>query len=212
MLRLFTRIAMIAAVAIVTLSTLSAQGLEATNNSRHGRPCELAGTWYGGSDMTAPYQFTAVPMGDGRYSLRFQQAFDYLSIGTLGVTDWTGEAAKVRDGYRLHIVAFFVNGPANAELLGGSLEMDAVISTFGFSDDCNTITNTIDTFIAYIPWTEEKVPFVTDPDYNWLEIIGIDTLVEQYHRFISPGVNGRYYSHGKSLQRPNGMRLRGETR
>ena len=212
MVRLFTRIAMIAADAIVTMSTLSAQSLQATNHYGHHKACELAGTWYGGSDMTTPYQFTAVPIGEGRYSLRFQQAVDYLSLGIRWVTDWTGEATRVRDGYRVSAMSFAVDGPEAAAQLGGSLEMDAVLSTFTFSDDCNTITNTIDTFIAYIPWTEEKVPFVTDPDYNWLEIIGIDTLVEQYHRFISPGVNGRYYSHGKSLQRPNGMRLRGETR
>ncbi|MGD0578440.1 MAG: hypothetical protein ABSC08_05880 [Bryobacteraceae bacterium] len=210
MVSLLKRLVVIAAVVIVGLS---AQSPLATNNSGHDRACELAGTWYGGSDMTVPYQFTAIPMGDGRHSMRFQQAIDYLSLGFLWVTDWTGEAVRVRgQKYRVHAVAFYVNGPVNAQQLGGSLEMDGVISTMEFSDDCNTITNTIDTFIGYIPWTEEKEPFVTDPDYNWLEVIGIETLVETYHRMPTAGLNGPFASHANNLLRPDGTKLRGKKR
>lgn len=213
MVSLLKRLVVIAAVVIVGLSAVSAQSPLATNNSGHDRACELAGTWYGGSDMNTPYQFTAIPMGIERYSLRFQQALDYPSLGILGVTDWTGEAVRVRGWkYRVHAVAFYVNGPDNAQLLGGSLEMDGVISTMEFSDDCNTITNTIDTYIGYIPWTEDKVPFVTDPEYNWLEVIGIETLVETYHRMPAAGLNGPFASHANNLLRPDGTKLRGKKR
>lgn len=35
---------------------------------------------------------------------------------------------------------------------------------------------------TYFPWTGDKVPFVTTPDVNYLEMIGVQTIVETYYR------------------------------
>ncbi len=145
--------------------------------------CSPVGTWFGGSDMTHPYQMTIVPTGGDRYSLRFQQALDYRSLGILGVTDWTGEMIKGPGRkYEVQLVVFYWQSP-EASLNGEPLDMEAARSTIEFGDNCNVIQHTITTFISYLPWTEEKVPFVTPPDYDYIQMfLGGQPLVEKYHR------------------------------
>ena len=75
------------------------------------------------------------------------------------------------DGY---IIAYFVGAPEG-------LDMKFVHEVIEFQD-CNTFTSTIDLFGGFIPWTEEKIPFVTQPDYNMFDILGVNTIVETYHR------------------------------
>ncbi len=147
--------------------------------------CSPIGTWIGGSDPATPYHMTITPIGGDRYAIRAQQPLDYPGLGILGVTDWTGELFKVSGKkYETNMVAFYWLSPEVQADLGvdGPLDMDAVHSTIEFNENCDKIKNTITTFIGYIPWTEEKVPFVTLPDYNYLEDWGVSSLDETYQR------------------------------
>ncbi len=146
-----------------------------------GQPnaCGPVGTWYGGSDMTHPYQMTITPIDPNSYSVRGQEIYDYASIGILGTTDWTGVLTRGPDRkYSMQMVAFFWNSDSSI-----NPEMDAVHCTVEFTDDGNTIRNTITTYIAYLPWTENKVPFVTPPDLDILATyLEGQPIVETYHR------------------------------
>ncbi len=175
--------------------------------SQNARWCDPSGTWYGGSDMTLPYHLTIEPIGMGRYAVRFQQAVDYPALKVLGWTDWTGEMTIGRgQKYVLHAVAFFVPSP---ELnMGGTPEMDAIRSIIEFSDNCSTIQHTIDAFIGYVPWTEEKVPFVTNPEWNFLELFGITTLQERYHRMPTVCRNCPFFGSPNSMLRGEATQLR----
>ncbi len=144
--------------------------------------CSPVGTWFGGSDMTHPYQLSVAPIGGNRYSVRFQQGVDYPSFGILGWTEWSGEMTK-RPGqkYELAAAAIFVVAPEAQ--LAANPDMDVIHSTIEFSPNCNTIRHTIDTFGGYIPWTEEKVPFVTPLDFDYIALfLNGQPLVEEYHR------------------------------
>ncbi len=179
--------------------------------SQNARWCDPSGTWYGGSDMTHPYHLTIEPIGMGRYAVRFQQAIDYPALKILGWTDWTGEMTMGRgQKYDLHAVAFYVSSP---ELnLGGTLEMDAIHSTIEFSNNCSTIQHTIDTFVGYMPWTEEKVPFVTNPEWNFLEVFGLTSLQERYHRMPTACRNCPFLGSANSMLRGERPELRGKKR
>jgi hypothetical protein len=183
------------------------------STSPNARWCDPSGTWYGGSDMTTPYHLAIEPTGIGRYAVRFQLAINYPAVGILGATDWTGQMTLAGPGqkYDLHAVAFFVLSPEQAAAMGGALDMDAVHSTIEFSD-CNTIQHTITTYMGYIPWIEEKVPFVTNPDWNYLQLIGVQTIVEKYHRMPTACTNCPTGGTATSMLRPNGPELRGKRR
>ena len=145
--------------------------------------CSPIGTWVGGSDMTTPYHMTITPIGGDRYAVRAQQAVDYAAYGIIWATDWTGEMTKGPGRkYEANLVAFFLLSPEGSPTGEGAVDMDAVHSTIEFDEDCDKIKNTITTFIGYIPWAEEKVPFVTLPDYNYLELWGVTSLAEKYQR------------------------------
>ncbi|HTT62036.1 MAG TPA: hypothetical protein VMG35_09360 [Bryobacteraceae bacterium] len=156
---------------------------QSNSSTQSLRWCDPTGTWYGGSDMTTPYHMTIAPVGIAHYSFRTQLAIDYNSLGILEWTDWSGEMTLGRgQKYDLYGVAFFVLSPDLAAAMGGSLDMDAFHSTMEFSGNCNTLLHTITTYIGYIPWTADKVPFVTNPDYNYLEMIGVQSIIETYYR------------------------------
>ena len=146
-----------------------AQGV--TPSAVDARGCDPTGTWFGG-DQAHPYQMTIVPVGGGRYFWKAQQVLNPAAFGLEAANEWTGEMVKgPGQQYIMYGIAFYL-----------PLEMDAVRSRVEFAEDCNTIKNTIDTFVAYVPWTPEKIPFVTPPDANILELIGATTLEEQYKR------------------------------
>jgi hypothetical protein len=136
--------------------------------------------------MALPYKMTIEPIEGDRYSVRFQQAIDFGAFGILGWTDWTGVITKVRDTrckYDVLIAAFYVLSPDAAAQLGGSLDMDVVHSTIEFGPNCNTIQHTIDMYGGYIPWTADKVPFVTKLDYDYLALyLNGNPLQETYYR------------------------------
>jgi hypothetical protein len=153
-----------------------AQQVQQASSGSQNLWCDLTGTWYGGGDTTVPYHATFQPFGMG-YTARFQQAIDYPAYNIKTATDWTGVVTMGfgPPRYQMSIIGYFIG-------MDGTLEMDAVRGTFQFSQDCNTFQHTIDTYIVYVPWTEAKKPFVTTPDVNVLEYIGMATILETYHR------------------------------
>ena len=183
-------------------------------SSENSKGCDPSGTWYGGSgDMSFPYKLSIEPMRGGRYSVMFEQAISYADFGLIGWTAWTGEMT-LRPGqkYELFAVAFFVISPDLAPSYGGSLDIDATHATVEFSDNCNVIQHTIDTYIGYIPWTAEKVPFVTNTDWNWLELIGLEAIVETYYRMPTVCPNCPFAGAANSVRRLDGAKLRGKKR
>ncbi len=167
---------------VVAATCLAQEAAQYKDVPSETRWCDPAGTWYGGSDMTMPYHLSIIPSGIGRYSVRFQQAIDYAALGINGVTDWTGEMAMIfGQKFNLHITAFYVLAPASPSG-SATLEMDAVRSTMEFANNCNVLRHTINAYIGYVPWTEEKVPFITSPDVNVLDLIGVTTFTETYYR------------------------------
>jgi hypothetical protein len=147
--------------------------------------CSPIGTWIGGSDPATPYHMTITPIGGDRYAIRAQQALDYPLIGYAGVTDWTGELSKVGGKqYEANLIAYFVYPllvPQDDEHPQGIVELDAVHSTIEFNGSCDKIKNTITTYVGYYPWTEEMVPFVTDPT-DFYVVNGDPLFVETYQR------------------------------
>lgn len=148
--------------------------------------CDPTGTWYGGSgDLSMPYHMTIANIGGGSYAVRLQSPINLSASGYLGMTDWTGEMVKgAGQKYDFYIVSFDNLAPELAEAFGGSLDMDIVHSTVQFSNGCSMLLSSIDTFGGYIPWTEDKAPFVTALDYNYFEIFfgGAKTIEERYYR------------------------------
>jgi hypothetical protein len=199
---------------VVFLATAVAGfGQSSGQSAPNAKWCDPSGTWYGGSDMTMPYKLVIAPIGIFRYSVTFQWAVNYPDYGVLEATDWTGEMSLVRgQKYDLYAVAFFVLSPDVAPTMGGSLDMDAIHSTIEFTNNCSMIQHTIDTFIGYIPWTEDKLPFVTNPDWNYLELIGVQTLVETYHRMPTACPNCPFAGVAKSVVAPGLGKLPGKKR
>jgi len=193
--------------AVIVLTAIACFGQNALNT----RWCDPAGTWYGGSDMATPYKLVIAPTGILRYSVNFQLALDYNSVGILNWTDWTGEMSLGRaQKYDVYTVAFYVLGPDAANQMGGSLDMDAAHSTIEFVNGCNTIQNTVDTYVGYIPWTESKIPFSTTPDWNYLQMVGVQTIVEKYYRMPTACPNCPFAGVGQPVV-PRGVgKLRGK--
>jgi hypothetical protein len=153
------------------------QGVGPSNAvSATAKGCDISGTWIGGSDLATPYQMVILPISGERYSWRAQQSYPYWGNGFLAVTDWTGEITKgTNQKYAVQGIAFYL-------LPDGSQDMDCVVSVMQFSEDCNTLKNVITTYIGYVPWTGDKVPFVTAPDFNYLDMGGVTSFEAQYIR------------------------------
>jgi hypothetical protein len=155
------------------------QGVGVSNSTAKG--CDITGVWIGGSDDTVPYQMVILPIAGDRYSWRAQQLVPYYDSGIPGITDWTGEITRVANQkYIAQGISLLLIPPDWG--LGGPQDMDCVVSVMQFSEDCNTLKNVITTYIGYIPWTRGKVPFVTTPDFNYLELWGATSFEESYKR------------------------------
>ncbi len=153
-----------------------------------GHTCDPTGTWFGGSDPNVPtYQLTVVPEAAARYSVVYQLMPDPGS--RLG--SYTGE--MIKDGaqtYTQYAITTFTENQAGVEFyasLGiivdvGAWEADAVYGDVVMLD-CDTIKSTITWFGWYIPITLEKVPFVTQPEIEYIrDFLGGEPIVETYHR------------------------------
>lgn len=129
--------------------------------------------------------------------------------GLQGMTDWTGEVLKRADQkYDVYIVAFFVMTPEVVAQLGDNPDMDAIHSILEFSADCNTLSNTIDTYMGYIPWTQAKNAFVDDPDYDYLALWGIPTITETCQRLPASGARHSFVAKSNHSVRLNNRPLR----
>jgi hypothetical protein len=62
--------------------------------------------------------------------------------------------------------------------------------------DCDTFRNTIDLWSAYFAFTPgpDRIPFLTPADVNYLDILGVTTIVETYHR-VPGGSSNHNWKH-----------------
>jgi hypothetical protein len=175
--------------------------------------CNLSGTWYGGSDLAYPYKFTAAPIDGSRYTVTFWNADianPNYNTWLWGWTDWTGVAIKGGPGQKINVYAVALYQLSPNVYPGMSPDMDVLHSTIEFTPDCNTIRHTIDTFYGYLPWTKDKVPFFTEPDDNYLQDLGVQTLVETYFRMPTTCPNCPFTGAAKSVLGPAMEKLRGK--
>ena len=149
-----------------------------------GTNCDIAGTWYGGSDPNTPYIWTITPMVGGRYSSVAQQAYPFSLIAEYaGTTNWAIDITKLNardyESYGMSYWTYRWAGTDQPQLP----ELDIVRSRLRLVD-CNTIENTIDAFAVYFHFNSTSMtPFVTPPDLDLLELFtGGDPIVETYHR------------------------------
>ena len=151
--------------------------------------CSLIGTWLGGSDPSGIpyYQMTITPEVDGRLLVAYQAMYD---PGT-HYTSWTGEAKKGKGkNYTEYALATYIITQAMADFyrsLGiqvdpGTFEADGIYTRARLLD-CNTIQSTITWFGWYIPIMGDTVPFVTQPQIEFIrDFNGGQPIVEIYHR------------------------------
>ena len=157
----------------------------------YGSACDLSGTWIGGSDPSVPiYKLTFVPVAAGQYSAMGQ----FIPNIGLYYSNYTGQVRK--DGpktYSGNMVASFEINQSSIEFyatLGIDLtlndtEVDGVHDTFVLLD-CNTLQGTIDWFGWYLPITNEKIPFVTQPEVEFIrDFNGGVSIIETYRRVPS---------------------------
>ena len=157
--------------------------------------CDLTGSWYGGSDAGTPYLATFGPSGSGpyspfgpeRYTAEFKLGADVVPLGIASWTGWFGEGLRTgRRRFETFIIAFFVLTPEAAAEWGldGTLpELQAVHAVHELSEDCSTMTVTIDRYDDILAFdSTTMVPFLTPPDYEWISEGGGEPLLETYRR------------------------------
>lgn len=179
--------------------------------------CDLSGTWYSAGDWK--YQWDIVPLSDGRYWGRSQYGFDNHVFGYIAWTEWSGEIIKGKgQTYDSYGISMWVWPPApgadpNLPPPPEQLELYILHAQIRFVNDCNTFQSTIDVWAGYNPWTAELVPFVTEPDFNYLELLyGGETIVETYHRMPTACPNCPFVGAGKSILGRDMAKLRGKKR
>lgn len=174
MRRLFVML-FIVALAIPAFAAAPPQGT--------GRPCTLAGAWYGGSDPAYPFHWTFTPAGPGRYTYVTWMGVDFRPAGYTSWTDWTGEAVST-DPTTLESwgMSMYVMDADTASAFGvdpALPELDIVQSRIDMID-CDTFTSTVEVYAGYFGWTAAIEPF-TDP-YDASFLPDGATVVETYHR------------------------------
>lgn len=136
--------------------------------------CSPAGTWYGGGDYK--YILTITPVTGQRFAMRGEGAFDNTTLGYRGWTSFSSQFFKLKDGrYVGYGLEMFTTSSELPPPLS-SLELDGIRAWMEFID-CDNIRFTYDFFGAYFDLN--KVPFVDQPDVNYLPPGGI---TETYSR------------------------------
>jgi hypothetical protein len=166
-----------------------------------GRTCDIAGTWYDGF-----YVGSITPVAAGRYQVSFNYGFNPYP-GPTGqwygfVTPWVGEITKNGDhkfdGYIMSYwtwkdqeaadgaAAFFAAMGYPVNIDAGLPETD-VIRFHMELPDCNTLSNVIDAWLVYFPTEANPVatPLLTQPDLDYLGVIGAPVLEETYSRLAN---------------------------
>jgi hypothetical protein len=136
--------------------------------------CSPVGTWYGGGDYR--YILTITPNHDGSFSMRGDGAYSFAAFGYAAGTSFSNQLVRV--GPRLYVsqgIALFTTSydPVPPP---DSYEIDA-IRGWAVMTDCDHIWFRYDFFAAYFDLN--KVPFVDQPDMNYLPPGGIQ---ESYRR------------------------------
>ncbi len=153
-----------------------------------GRPCDPSGTWIGGGNPAVPsYQLTVVPTQAGRYSITFQMIFD----PGIHSTNYTGELirndartftayAMATFGETQESVDFYAS--LGIDISTSDQEADAIVEAARMVD-CDTMEFKINWFGWYLPITGDKIPFVTQPEVEFIhDFLGGEPMVETYHR------------------------------
>ena len=204
-------------VFLATALCFAQQAGQLNVTSSDTRWCDLSGTWYGGSDWK--YSWVIVPTGYGTYWSQSTAWFDNHAFGYIAWSDWNGEIIKGKGQvYDSYGISLWVWPPAEGAdpqqpPPPEQLEMDIVRSHIRFVNNCDTFQSAIDVYAGYLNWTEDKVPFATDPDVNYLaEFYGGGPLVETYHRMPTTCPKCPYASTLNPTLMPDKTKLRGKTR
>jgi hypothetical protein len=152
-LRVLTILAAVAAV-------LSPPALWSQQEPQPTGSCTLAGTWYGGGDLTK-YLMTVIPGAGGDFIGIADAAFSLSTLGFPVKTVWPGltikGSGKSYEMFSIGMVNSTASFPAPAP------EVWAVHATARMVD-CDTLHLDYDFFGAYY-WPTDKQPFLSPPDY-----------------------------------------------
>jgi hypothetical protein len=159
------------------------------------RPCDLAGTWYGGSVVA--YQMTIIPAAVPDHYTVFAQGM--YKDGVMN-TVYSGQVARKHNRYEGPLMQLSTSDPdfLNPPPIGKMPDITAVWSSMKLVD-CNTVENRIPFFGVYfaaniwqpgVDWIAPgKTPLLDAPDVDLLNVLaGGMPIVESYHRLLK-GVN-----------------------
>jgi hypothetical protein len=141
------------------------------------RQCNPTGTWYGGSEWK--YVLTITPNEANSYVVEFREAYNLEPFGYSNGSAWSGQMVR-RGARNFELRALAMYAFPSDGVTPPSTELDLIHGTMRLKDACDTIVHTIDVYGAYVPYTDETEPFVTEVDVDYLP--GEGTLVEIYHR------------------------------
>ena len=139
--------------------------------------CDVAGTWYGGSDFK--YLITIIPTSWNHYTVIYDPTYTLDLYGFPYNTKYTGE--MIRKGNNLKVNAMNILNMDSTIIPPdvSKLNIWAIMQT-GKLIDCDTLQIT-DVFAGGYYWTSNKVPLKDPPDYP-LPATGVET----YKRLPSP--------------------------
>jgi hypothetical protein len=144
---------------------------------RSGNECNLAGTWYGGSDFK--YQLTIIPTGDSRYAVTYDPVYTLDLYGFPYNTKYTG--LMIRKDRKLTLNAMSILNMDNTLVPPDVSKLNIwAIQQRGTIVNCNTL-ELVDVFAGGYYWANDKVPLKDPPDYPLPP-----TAPETYHRLPSP--------------------------
>ena len=132
--------------------------------------CNLAGTWYGGSDFK--YQLTIIPTGDSRYAITYDPVYTLNLYGFPYNTKYTG--VMIRKGKNLTLNAMSILNMDNTLVPPDVSKLNIwAIQQTGKIINCQTL-ELIDVFAGGYNWTSDKIPVKDPPDYP-LPATGLET-------------------------------------
>ncbi|HET7209254.1 MAG TPA: hypothetical protein VFI95_21940 [Terriglobales bacterium] len=139
--------------------------------------CNLAGTWYGGSDFK--YQLTIIPAGDNRYAVIYDPVYTLDLYNFPYNTKYTG--VMVRKDRKLTLKAMSILNMDNRLVPPNVSNLNIwAIQQSGNLVNCNTL-ELVDVFAGGYFWTSDKIPLKDTADYPLPA-----TATETYHRLPSP--------------------------
>ncbi len=145
--------------------------------------CDLTGTWYGGPNgANWLYTMVIIPTAINRYSVSFQQSLDFKPLGYDACNPWTGEIYRHHGKFTVRVMSSCALPRPAGQQGSPQFEVDALESQLRFSGGCDTLEHLLYSMGAYVPFSIDKVPFVTPFDVDYL---GGETGHEIYYRLHS---------------------------